>query len=195
MDREYRELERAARLGDAVAAGRLGRLKDVRDVWPVVSEMEAAIAWITPRYDMVPGLLNPFRSTISQCLDCLEHPVNCFCPAGGRPFTWELEPGWRQYMGESVGGRYIPQQILQGPTARSKNLLEEIAAARFGMLSGNIWPKDAQGEMWLDGVRFVLLPSNNNSHRFKIQCPGCAKMFGANAGKFGQHADRCKGNK
>ena len=55
---------------------------------------------------------------------------------------------------------------------------------------GQSWG-DAHGETMVDGLRFVLLPSNKGKHRLKMECPRCGKLYGP--AKWRQHIPACKG--
>lgn len=206
MDRRLRDLEIAAATGDATAVIALHRARWRKG--EAIGPMQAAMAWTgCPRqWPRIPGRTGWGR-IIRQCKGCrvsiedvadYGHAADCPPQSGWN----EWEPGPRT---ESGGFTYQAVERIQGPAVRSFENLMRIAGEKFGHAS-NKWPADSSGYLILDGVIFVLLPQAKHGysrkaaaiakamdkpyvykgqHRFKIECPMCAKLFGPK--KFIQH--------
>ena len=220
MDSRRREMARAIAAGDDELVDTYYRMAMRTGDWGLweIRQWDAALMWTRPAryvpiqrrysnwmtYVRIPGRVNTFR-TMTQCTGCTYRPDSdhgdwayhddgCTQP-GFR--TWELTPMGRE--GITPARQWMPVDYIHGPPERCIDLLKEIAALHWGY-QGKQWQSDS-GEFFLDGVRFVLLPSGEKpyrqtekgkryrgQHRFKIQCPKCQGLFGP--AKFRQHIRR-----
>jgi len=187
MDDRMRMLERLAPTNQD-AADALDRMKERMGEMTLTQRLMAS-AWMwTYWWDgNIPSRVTPAAHQ-SQCRDrqCAtrpgrEHRIGCMMPGYHEWFLEHTAEGTREYVWMN------PNDIIyvEGPVRPHLRLLQTVVADALGVDNFHQWG-DAEGEVMVDGLRLILLPSNKGSHRLKLECPRCHKLFGPS--KWRQHA-------